>query len=72
MALSIKQNETQVIGNRVYENDLFQSSTTYLPTQTLGKELSKMNEVIQPTKITIGKAQFLQAVIRKKIMVSNW
>ena len=27
--------------------------------------------VMQLTKITIGKAQFLQAVIRKKIMISK-
>ena len=42
-APSIKQDETQLIGNRVHENELLQNCTTYLPTQTLGKKRSKMN-----------------------------
>ena len=42
-APSIKQDETLLIGNRVHENELLQNCTTYLPTQTLGKKRSKMN-----------------------------
>ena len=43
-APSIEQNETTLIGNRVHENDLLQSCTTYLPIQTIEKERSKMND----------------------------
>ena len=43
-APGIKQDETQLIGNRVHENDLLRTCITYLTTQTLEKERSKMND----------------------------
>ena len=66
MALSIKQNETQVIGNRVNENDLFQSSTTYLPTQTLGKELSKMNDSDTTNQNNDGQSSIFTGISHSK------
>ena len=43
-ASGINPNETTLIGNRVHKNDLVQNFSTHLPTQTLEKERSKMND----------------------------
>ena len=43
-ASSINPNETALLGNRVHKNDPVQNCSTHLPTQTLVKERSKMND----------------------------